>query len=140
MLWIAKITSGVAVDGKAEFSMFVVDDKGNTYDVATSDVVYEQLLDIIAESLGAGRSDEGGDEVAKTPVDDEVKGKLASLLSAPPSTPQHSVEGEKKPTNGEVSLASVGFDLDYSASMDVEEEEEDPGEEMNEEDRYVGPL
>ena len=138
MLWIAKVTSGIAVDGNAEFSMFVVDDKGKTYDVATSEGVYEQLLDIIAESLDAGKPDEAANVDYKAKVDAELKGKLASLLSAPPATPQHSVEGGKKPSNGEVSMSSVGFDLDYSADMD--EDDEDPGEEMNEEDRYVEPL
>ena len=138
MLWIAKVTTGVAVDGETEFSMFVADQKSNMYEVKIDE---DTCIDIIAESLDGNEHDAPGVPVEKANIDKHSRSKLAELLSPPSSPPQHSVE-QVPPKNNGVSMASVGFDFDYSSDDDYsEEDEEDPGEEgMSDEDKYVGPL
>lgn len=145
MLWISKVTSGVATDGKAEFSLFVVDAKENVYEIHTDDSVYEQLLEVIGASLGGDDSRSIAPESEAAAWSDDNRKRLAELISnQAPQPPQHAVEGQP-PSNGKASLSSVGFDFDYRAEFDsdqsADDEEEDPGEEaVDEEDEYVESL
>lgn len=139
MLWIAKVTTGVAVDGATEFSMFVADQDGTMYEVRIDEEACEQLIDIIADSLGGDQHDAPSASAGKSDIDAESRERLANILSPPP---QHSVEQSPPKSNG-VTMSSVGFDFDYSAGNDDydDEEEEDPGEEgLTDEDKYVGQL
>lgn len=146
MLLISKVASGVAVDGTAEYSMFVVDDKENVYEVHTDGDVYAQLLEVIGASI-LGSSTEQPQENTEGKWGDGTRSRLADLIAPP----QHSVDGvdrrggespQPDGPSGEngASMASVGFDVDYSAEFE-DAEEEDPGEEgMTEEDQFVEPL
>jgi hypothetical protein len=151
MLGILKVNAGIGTDGTAEFSLTVVDTQERVYEVQIDDIAYAQIVGVIEESTGqlspeapvpAAPEDVREEAIPSNGAGQISPEKRAMLAEVIAGTPQHAVEGEEQ--HSPVSMADVGFDIDYSAEMGEyadEDEFEDPGEELaGPEDDYVEPL
>lgn len=156
MLGILKVNAGIGTDGSAEFSLTIVDVNDHIYEVDIDDKAYAQVVGVIEESAGVTT------DIAPEPVvpvldpqltnapgpgnglnnlSPEKKAAIAKLLAGGPGVPQHTIEGDQPQELAVPSMSDVGFDVDYSADLYDDEEEEDPGEELvGPEDEYVNSL
>lgn len=119
--------------------MTLVDTVENVFEVQIDEECYQQIIGVIEATLPQNQP-EPEPPVVKEPLGltPERRDKLAAILGDV-GPPLHAVEGEVD-VDPRTMMASVGFDVDYSADMDDEEEEYDPGEELGAEDEFVEPI
>lgn len=135
MLGILRVNAGISFEGVAEFTLTIADANERVYEVQIDDVAYAQLIGVIEETSRkapelepTGNGSNGSKLASLSP---EKRAALANLLT------QKNEEMEQQPqlASSPIGLADVGFDYDYSAD---EDDEEDPGEIYD--DEYVEPI